>query len=120
MTITFTTWTGTEGSAEPRTITKPALTGHQVYVKTTHAGLCGTDLHYRHAGIGLGHEGAGVIVEVGPEVTNYQVGDRVAWGWVCTSIPLAADDSILTRNRLMGPVENVHNVWRASSPFARG
>jgi NADPH:quinone reductase-like Zn-dependent oxidoreductase len=30
----------------------------------------------------MGHEGAGVITEVGPEVTNHKVGDRVAWGWV--------------------------------------
>ena len=78
MSFTFTTWTGTQGAAEPKTISKPALTGHQVYVRTTHSGVCGTDVHYHHGGIGQGNEGAGVIEAIGPEVTNHSVGDRVA------------------------------------------
>ncbi|TAQ87700.1 hypothetical protein B7494_g3980 [Chlorociboria aeruginascens] len=83
MTFTFTTFTGTAtGPVVSKTITRPALTGHQLFVKTTHSGVCGTDLLYRHAGIGLGHEGAGIVQEIGPQVTNHKVGDRVAWGWV--------------------------------------
>lgn len=38
--------------------------------------------------MGLGHEGAGIIEAVGPEVTNHKTGDRVAWGWVRSSSPL--------------------------------
>lgn len=76
----------------------------------TQPGVCGTDIHYHHAGIGLGHEGAGVIVEVGPEVTNHKVGDRVAWGWVSPIICFVAIDAMLTQNRLMGPAANAHNV----------
>jgi NADPH:quinone reductase-like Zn-dependent oxidoreductase len=34
----------------------------------------------------MGHEGAGVVEEVGPEVTNHKVGDRAAWGWVNTPL----------------------------------
>jgi D-arabinose 1-dehydrogenase-like Zn-dependent alcohol dehydrogenase len=82
MSITFKTWTGTKDAAEVKDITRPALTGHQIFVKTTHSGVCGTDVHYQHAGIGMGHEGAGVVAEIGPDVTNHKVGDRVAWGWV--------------------------------------
>jgi D-arabinose 1-dehydrogenase-like Zn-dependent alcohol dehydrogenase len=83
MSLTFTTWTGTpSGPVAAKTVTRPALTGHQVLVKTTHSGVCGTDVHYHHGGIGMGHEGAGIITKVGPEVTNHKVGDRVAWGWV--------------------------------------
>ncbi|KAH8762801.1 chaperonin 10-like protein [Hyaloscypha finlandica] len=52
------------------TVTRPALTGHQVFVKTT------------HSGIGMGHEGAGVVAQVGPEATHHKIGDRVAWGWI--------------------------------------
>lgn len=50
--------------------------------------LCGSDLHYwNHARNGdfvvreplsLGHESAGVVIAVGKNVTNLQVGDRVA------------------------------------------
>jgi propanol-preferring alcohol dehydrogenase len=49
------------------------------------AGICGSDLHsYRHPRSGQiegdmtpGHEPCGVIVECGPEVQGWQVGDRV-------------------------------------------
>jgi len=51
-------------------------------------GICGSDLHFWHAGaIGelevdqphcLGHEGAGEIVWTGSAVKNFQIGDRVA------------------------------------------
>lgn len=30
----------------------------------------------------MGHEGAGIVTAIGPEVTNHKIGDRVAWGWV--------------------------------------
>jgi len=44
---------------EAKEVTRPALTGRQVLVKTTNSGVCGMDVHYQHAGIGTGHEGAG-------------------------------------------------------------
>jgi D-xylulose reductase len=53
-----------------------------------HFRICGSDIHYyTHGRIGdfvvrepmvLGHESAGVVVEVGDKVTNVKVGDRVA------------------------------------------
>ncbi|MGB0354091.1 MAG: alcohol dehydrogenase catalytic domain-containing protein, partial [Paracoccaceae bacterium] len=51
-------------------------------------GICGSDLHYfNHGGFGtvrlrepmiLGHEVAGEITEIGPQVTGLAVGDLVA------------------------------------------
>jgi D-xylulose reductase len=50
-------------------------------------GICGSDVHYyTHGGIGqfivkapmiLGHEASGTVTEVGSDVTNLKVGDRV-------------------------------------------
>ncbi|KAK0389912.1 hypothetical protein NLU13_3485 [Sarocladium strictum] len=63
-----------------------AVKGHrdlkptQVSVKISHCGVCGTDEHYRHADVGLGHEGVGIITELGSmvsEVSDLKVGDRV-------------------------------------------
>jgi D-arabinose 1-dehydrogenase-like Zn-dependent alcohol dehydrogenase len=56
----------------------------EAIVKITHCGVCGTDEHYLHADKGLGHEGVGVIVEVGSavhDVSDFKVGDRVGMGW---------------------------------------
>lgn len=56
-----------------------------VIVKVERSYLCGSELHYHRGKYPdyvqlpkkLGHEGAGTIVEVGPDVEDYQVGDRV-------------------------------------------
>jgi S-(hydroxymethyl)mycothiol dehydrogenase len=50
-------------------------------------GVCHTDLHYREGGINddfpflLGHEAAGVVESVGPDVTTVAVGDFVVLNW---------------------------------------
>jgi len=54
----------------------------EVLVKITHSGLCGTDVHYKGADMALGHEGAGIVEQIGKEVTQYQTGDRVGWGYL--------------------------------------
>ena len=53
-------------------------------VRLTASAICGTDLHFIRGtmsgmvpGTILGHEGVGVVEEVGPEVRNFQPGDRV-------------------------------------------
>ncbi|CRK56109.1 Alcohol dehydrogenase [Alloactinosynnema sp. L-07] len=61
----------------------------EVLIRYTHAGLCHSDVHVAHGDIQarlpmvLGHEGAGIIEEVGPGVTRVKVGDHV----VCSFIP---------------------------------
>lgn len=60
----------------------------QVRVDVAMGGICGSDLHYfRHGGFGairlqqpmvLGHEVAGTVAAVAPDVTSVKVGDRVA------------------------------------------
>ncbi|MCD8198062.1 MAG: NAD(P)-dependent alcohol dehydrogenase [Lachnospiraceae bacterium] len=66
----------------------PTPKDNEVLVKLEYVGICGSDLHYYEQGrIGnyiveppfvLGHEPGGVVVEVGKNVTNLKVGDRVA------------------------------------------
>lgn len=79
----FTVFKGSQdGTIQQSTTTKPALTGDQVHLKVTASGLCGTDLHYRNADMGLGHEGAGVVQDLGPACKTLKKGDRVGWGYV--------------------------------------
>jgi 2-desacetyl-2-hydroxyethyl bacteriochlorophyllide A dehydrogenase len=64
---------------------RPVAGPKDLVIKVAAAGICGTDLHFRHMGprfdrpMALGHEYAGEVVEVGPEVTSWKVGDRVAY-----------------------------------------
>ncbi|KAI0887590.1 GroES-like protein [Annulohypoxylon maeteangense] len=78
----FTVFKGSkEGVAVKSTATKPQLTGDKVLMKITASGLCGTDLHYMDHDIVLGHEGVGVVEEVGPEAKYLKKGDRVGFGY---------------------------------------
>jgi D-xylulose reductase len=71
-----------------REIDLPETLGpHDVRIKLHTVGVCGSDVHYYEWGaIGkfivrepmiLGHEAAGTIIEIGSEVKNLKVGDRV-------------------------------------------
>jgi D-arabinose 1-dehydrogenase-like Zn-dependent alcohol dehydrogenase len=58
------------------------LEKNEALVKLTHSGVCGTDEHYLHANMVLGHEGVGIVEQIGSDVTTVKVGDRVGCGWV--------------------------------------
>ncbi|ORY11725.1 chaperonin 10-like protein [Clohesyomyces aquaticus] len=78
----FTVYKGSkDGSIQKAETSKPELSNDQVLVKITASGLCGTDEHYRHADMVLGHEGAAVVEQLGPNVKFLKKGDRVGWGY---------------------------------------
>jgi len=61
---------------------------HEVQVRVEACGLCHTDVHVIETDgwgmdfpILLGHEGAGVVEEIGPNVTSVAPGDRVVVAW---------------------------------------
>ena len=77
-----------ERSLALRDIDLPLKLGpRDVKIAVDTVGICGSDVHYyTHGRIGsfivkspmvLGHEAAGTVVEVGPEVKSLKVGDRV-------------------------------------------
>lgn len=64
----------------------PEVGPDDLLIKVSAAGICGTDLHFRHMGprfpekpMPLGHEYAGEVIEVGANVREFSVGDRVAY-----------------------------------------
>jgi S-(hydroxymethyl)mycothiol dehydrogenase len=69
------------------TIVVPAPGPGEARVKVQACGVCHTDLHYREGAINddfpflLGHEAAGVVESVGPDVTDVAPGDFVVLNW---------------------------------------
>ncbi len=74
---------------EMREVPTPAIVNAtDVLIRMTTVGVCGSDVHYYTEGqigsqvvqypFAVGHEGAGVVEQVGPAVTRVRPGDRVA------------------------------------------
>ncbi len=72
------------------TVPRPALEPGQILVKVEASGLCHTDIHAAHGDWPVkpappfipGHEGVGIVVELGPGVTEVALGERVAMPWL--------------------------------------
>ncbi|MFC5063683.1 alcohol dehydrogenase catalytic domain-containing protein, partial [Actinomycetospora atypica] len=77
-------WTGKQ-SVEVRDVPDPKILNRRdAIVKISSTAICGSDLHLYNGFIPtmrdgdiLGHEFMGEVVEIGPEVRNLSVGDRV-------------------------------------------
>jgi len=75
-----------DGEVELREVPAPRIGATDVLLETAAAGVCGSDVEqWRHnvtyhvnTPVVMGHEFCGTVREVGPEVTGFQPGDRVA------------------------------------------
>ncbi|MFD9267661.1 NAD(P)-dependent alcohol dehydrogenase [Streptomyces goshikiensis] len=74
---------------ERTTVPRRPVGAHDVLIDIKYAGICHSDIHQVRDGWGEGlypmvpgHEIAGVVAEVGPEVTRFAVGDRVGVGCI--------------------------------------
>jgi L-iditol 2-dehydrogenase len=68
-----------------RDLPTPSCDSDGILVKVEACGICGSDIRNYHSGLKgdvqkqiMGHEIAGVVEQVGHEVTRFRVGDRVA------------------------------------------
>ena len=96
------------GELEQSEDTLAPLSGHEVTLRVTHCGMCHSDLHIQAGGfdmgagkrsslersgaklpLTMGHEIAGEVVEVGPDVTGVQPGEQVVvYPWIgCGACP---------------------------------
>ena len=72
-----------DGSFTIDTIVIAAPKNDEIIVKIKAAGLCHTDHDSLNWGkpIVLGHEGAGIVHQIGSDITNFKVGDKVILNW---------------------------------------
>lgn len=66
-----------------QTLAVAAPQGDEILVQIKAAGICHTDWDSQSWGkpIVMGHEGAGIVMQIGPDVTTLQVGDKVMLNW---------------------------------------
>ncbi|MBD0255888.1 MAG: alcohol dehydrogenase catalytic domain-containing protein [Cytophagales bacterium] len=72
----------------------------QVRLKVAYCGVCGTDVHIYHGNMDkrvkipqvIGHEVSGEIAEVGPGVTGFSVGEKVAVRPLIPGVPVPTDN----------------------------
>jgi D-arabinose 1-dehydrogenase-like Zn-dependent alcohol dehydrogenase len=84
----------------------PCTGPDDILIRLNYTGLCSSDIHMMQGDLGLppmssfgvrspGHEGAGVVVKVGANVTNFKLGDRAGIKPIidtCGSCTLCWDD----------------------------
>ncbi len=67
-------------------VPEPVIGPHDVLIQVKATGICGSDIHGMDGSTGrrippiiMGHESAGIIVEIGEQVAGWQIGDRVTF-----------------------------------------
>lgn len=72
--LNFTVYKGSkDGKIVKSTTHKDSIAPDEVLLKVTHSGVCGTDEHLRSQDMVLGHEGVGVVQQIGKNVTAFQM-----------------------------------------------
>lgn len=80
--VQFTVFKGSKEGRIVQSTTTKDVKDHEVLIKVSHSGVCGTDEHMRKYDMVIGHEGAGVVEEIGSAVTRFKKGDSVGWGYI--------------------------------------
>jgi threonine dehydrogenase-like Zn-dependent dehydrogenase len=96
------------------------LNQRDAIVKITSTAICGSDLHLYNGFIPtmqkgdiLGHEFMGEVVEIGREVNNLKVGDRVV-----VPFPIACGNCFFCKEQMFSLCENSNpNAWMAEKMF---
>ncbi len=111
------------GKTDVRVETVPdpkILNRRDAIVKISSTAICGSDLHLYNGfmptmekGDILGHEFMGELVEVGPDVKNRKVGDRVV-----VSFPISCGNCFFCKQEMFTLCENSNpNAWMAEKMF---
>ena len=102
-------WEGKVMEVVVRDVPRPTLQlPEDAIVRLTTAAICGSDLHIYHGFLGsrtppwsMGHEGVGVVVEVGAATEHFKVGDRVI-------IPAVGDRGFYAAQSALTPLHGLY------------
>ncbi|KAF7527458.1 hypothetical protein PCG10_002861 [Penicillium crustosum] len=128
MPIKFTVYRGSKDGIKQAEVEREDLKRDDVLVRTTHSGVCGTDVHYQSVDMSLGHEGTGVVEATGPDAKFLKKGDRVGWGYehdccgFCKQC-LSGWETMCKERKMYGLADldqgsfGTHAVWREAFLF---
>lgn len=128
MPIKFTVYRGSKDGIKQAEVEREDLKRDDVLVRTTHSGVCGTDVHYQSVDMSLGHEGTGVVEAAGPDAKFLKKGDRVGWGYehdccgFCKQC-LSGWETMCKERKMYGLADldqgsfGTHAVWREAFLF---
>ncbi|KAK4552844.1 hypothetical protein LTR86_010178 [Recurvomyces mirabilis] len=111
----FTMFTGSSDGTIVEAKLSTKLGPKDALVKQTYSGVCSTDLHLSEKPCALGHEGVGIIEEMGAMAhlwTDLKIGDRVGFGWMqsycgqCRSCLIGRDGLCEKGKELWAPDNN--------------
>ena len=89
---------------------------HDVLVRITHSGLCGTDVHVKNQDIALGHGGAAVVEEVGNAVTLFK---KCAMQSPPSNLKQVTNAPLQRRKRRLGLSTGILPALQAMPPWYR-
>ncbi|OMP31680.1 zinc-binding dehydrogenase [Mangrovimonas sp. DI 80] len=94
----------------------PEITDDSVIIKVEMTGICGTDLHIYHEGLVpqgsvLGHEFCGELVEVGKDVKDLKVGDRVVVNPMYNGVGLGPSPGGFAKFVKIDKAKANHNIY---------
>jgi len=112
------------GNVELRDVDVPEIAPNEVLIEVKCSGICGTDIHIYHdlafysPPVILGHEYAGVIIRLGSEVSNFNVGERVTSP---ATIPCGTCFmcKINRPNRCLGEEKRILGAHKADGTFTK-
>lgn len=99
----------------------------EALLKMECCGVCHTDLHVKNGDFGdktgviLGHEGIGVVAEVGPGVTSLKPGDRASVACSTKDAVIANTVTVVTKRsavQLKMPDTALMAGWRKSASWS--
>jgi len=126
--VEFKVFKGSKDGRIVQSTSQRDLGADEVLISITHSGLCGTDEHYRHKNMVLGHEGAGVVEKIGSSVKTFKEGDSVGWGYQHNSCGhcdqcLTGHETLCESRAMYGSADldqgsfATHAVWKADFVF---
>jgi D-arabinose 1-dehydrogenase-like Zn-dependent alcohol dehydrogenase len=71
--VNFTVYKGSKEGKIVQGTTSKEVGRDEVLIRVQFSGICGTDVHYKSADMVLGHEGAGVVEQLGTDVKTLKM-----------------------------------------------